>query len=87
MYKKRAFFLIVGPAAGGVIGLYRPHYHLFGKVVNVASRLSTLGEPGRIHISYEFNDMLKEIREFETVLRGTIPVKGFGEMSTYWLEE
>ena len=62
-------------------------YCLFGDAVNLASRLSTTGEPSRIHISCEFKLALEKVGEFNFVDRGLIPIKGKGNVRTYWLTE
>lgn len=39
-----------GPIIGGVIGARKPHYDIWGNTVNVASRMETLGLPGKIQV-------------------------------------
>lgn len=40
-----------GPVIGGVIGARKPHYDIWGNTVNVASRMQTLGLPGKIQVA------------------------------------
>ncbi|RPI66268.1 MAG: adenylate/guanylate cyclase domain-containing protein, partial [Ignavibacteriae bacterium] len=46
--------LHVGAVTAGVIGTERMQYDVWGDTVNVASRMESTGEPGRIHVSSSF---------------------------------
>lgn len=72
-----------GPVIAGVIGMRKFAYDLWGDTVNLASRMETTGAAGRIQVTPEVYDRLKGRFVFES--RGTIWVKGRGEMETYWL--
>jgi len=72
-----------GPVVGGVIGRSKFHYDVWGDAVNIASRMESHGLPGRIQITNETYELLKEDYVFEP--RGTIQVKGKGEMTTWFL--
>ncbi|MBD2577536.1 adenylate/guanylate cyclase domain-containing protein [Oscillatoria sp. FACHB-1406] len=72
-----------GSVVAGVIGIKKFSYDLWGDAVNVAARMESLGEPGRIHVAPEAYNRLKAHYCFEE--RGTIDVKGKGDMTTYWL--
>ena len=72
-----------GPAVAGVIGTTKFTYDLWGETVNLASRLESSGEPGRIHVSDQFREGLEHILEFEE--RGEINLKGVGPTRTHWL--
>jgi class 3 adenylate cyclase len=73
----------IGPAVAGVIGLKKFIYDVWGDTVNVASRMETLGEPGRLHVTESTQRRLQPAFEFEP--RGTIEVKGLGPTATYFL--
>lgn len=45
-----------GPVIAGVIGAQKPHYDIWGNTVNVASRMESTGEAGKIQVmSLMFN--------------------------------
>jgi guanylate cyclase len=72
-----------GPVTAGVIGTKRFLYDLWGDAVNTASRMESNGTPGEIQITRATYELLKD--EFVCTLRGTIQVKGKGEMETWYL--
>jgi class 3 adenylate cyclase len=72
-----------GPVVAGVIGAKRTIYDVWGDTVNVASRMESLGIPGRIQVTPAIHDRLRGRYRFEE--RGTIAVKGKGTMATYFL--
>ena len=76
-----------GPVSAGLIGNNRFQYDVYGDTVNIASRLETQGEAGRIHISEQFAKSIEHHAEFELIPRGQINIKGKGSMNTFWLEK
>jgi adenylate cyclase len=72
-----------GPAIAGVIGKRRYSYDVWGDAVNVASRMESHSEPGRIQVTEAFCRHTENAFTFEG--REPIEVKGIGRMRTAFL--
>jgi len=73
----------IGAVVAGVIGLTKFSYDLWGDTVNVAQRMESNGIPGEIQVTAAVYERLKD--QFSFKLRGTIEIKGKGEMMAYFL--
>ena len=76
--------LHAGPVIAGVIGKRKFSYDIWGDTVNTASRMESTGIPGEIQVTATVRDRLRHGFDFEP--RGSITVKGKGQMETFLLK-
>lgn len=72
-----------GPAMAAVVGRHRFSYDVWSDAVNIASRMESTGEPGRIQVTETVYLRLRAKYRFER--RGELEVKGKGPTTTYFL--
>ncbi len=72
-----------GTVISGTIGDTKRFFDLWGETVNIASRMESHSENGKIATTAEVYERAKDVYEFES--RDLIPVKGIGELKTYFL--
>ena len=74
-----------GPLVAGVVGRKKYAYDIWGSTVNVASRMESNGEPGRVNISAATYELVKD--NYRCTHRGKIFAKNIGEIDMYFVEE
>lgn len=73
-----------GNVVAGIVGVKKFAYDIWGDAVNLASRMESSGEPGKVNISESTYMLIKD--DFNCHYRGKIMTKGKGEVSMYFVE-
>lgn len=73
-----------GPVFAGKEGLKKQAYDIWGETVNIASRMESSGEIGRINISGNTYELIRDY--FLCNYHGKMPVKFQGDADMYYIE-
>jgi len=73
-----------GNVIGGVVGIKKYIYDLFGDAMNTASRMQSLSEPMKINVSLSTSKLINE--KYSLIPRGKLPVKGKHLMEMYFID-
>lgn len=76
--------LATGPVVAGVVGARKFAYDIWGDTVNLAARVESKGEIGKVNVSQTTYELVKDI--FVCTSRGKLPAKGIGEVEMYFVE-
>jgi class 3 adenylate cyclase len=85
----RSFFQIrigihTGSVVAGIVGIRKFAYDIWGDTVNIASRMESSGEAGKINISGSTYELIKD--KFHCTHRGKIEAKNKGQIEMYFVE-
>jgi class 3 adenylate cyclase len=73
-----------GPVVAGVVGSKKFAYDIWGDAVNIAARMETTSEAGKVNISEYTYELVKH--RFECEYRGEVQVKNKGMMKMYFVK-
>ena len=73
-----------GKVVGGIVGVKKYIYDVFGDTINTTSRMESHSEPMRINVSETTFGLLKD--KFSFTPREPMEIKGKGKMRMYFLE-
>ncbi|XP_017756963.1 PREDICTED: adenylate cyclase type 2 isoform X2 [Eufriesea mexicana] len=74
-----------GPVIAGVVGAQKPQYDIWGNTVNVASRMDSCGEMGKLQVTEDTAKILIAAG-YKLTCRGPTYVKGKGTLITYFVK-
>ena len=74
-----------GSVVAGVVGNRKFAYDIWGDAVNLAARMESSGEPGKVNISEDTFALVKT--QFQCISRGKIPAKNKGEVEMFFVEK
>ena len=78
------FVLHFGPVVAWLVCKKKSAYDIWGNAVNIASRMESNGEPGRVNISAATYELIKDV--YPCSYRGKISAKNIGEIDMYFVE-
>lgn len=75
-----------GTVVAGVVGTKKFQYDIWGDAVNIASRMETSCETGKVNISESTYNRLQKYEIFNFTSRGVLEAKGKGKIAMFYIE-
>jgi class 3 adenylate cyclase len=75
----------MGPIVAGVVGKKKYAYDIWGDTVNIAARMESSSQPGRVNISSSIYNVVKD--SYHCDYRGKIFAKNIGEVDMYFVQQ
>lgn len=76
-----------GPVVAGIVGVKKFQYDIWGDTVNTASRMESNGAVGKVNISQDTYELIKDDSRLKFIHRGKIKAKGKGEIDMWFVEK